>query len=45
MKTKKKKTYERPAMQVVELQQHTQLLQASANTNMDVQYEEEDWNG
>ena len=36
-----RRTYERPQMRVVELQQQTMLLQAS--TNLNVTYTEEDW--
>ncbi len=42
MKSKEKRKYERPQMQVVELKELPQLLQASANTDMDILYEEED---
>lgn len=36
-----RRTYERPQMRVVELQQQTMLLAGSANMN--VTYTEEDW--
>jgi len=38
----KKKEYERPAMQVVELKQQQQLLQSSVTTTMPGVFEEED---
>lgn len=40
----KKKDYQKPAMQVVELQQRIMLMQASANSVLDVTYTEEVWN-
>ena len=40
----KKKDYQKPAMQVLELQQRIMLMQASANSELNVTYTEEDWN-
>ena len=39
---KTKRNYERPCIKVVKLRQRTRLLQASANTNVNVSYYEED---
>ena len=41
---KAKLKYEKPAMQVYEMKQRPQLLQMSANAELDVTYFEEDWN-
>lgn len=42
MKTKQKRTYERPRMQVVELRELPQLLAGSNDATMSVEYYEED---
>ena len=43
LKTKKRK-YEKPAMQVVELREHARLLAGSdPKGNLNVEYEEENW--
>lgn len=38
----KKKRYETPTVQTVKIQ-HTKMLMTSLNTELNVQYEEEDW--
>lgn len=38
----KKKRYETPTVQTVKIQ-HVQMLASSPNTEMNVEYEEEDW--
>ena len=39
----KKKEYERPTMQVVQLKQHCHILAGSAKSDVDVTLEEEEW--